>query len=364
MSAAEAAPGPASADAAVRASARAAAPRVVTLTPSPVVDRTYVVDHVTLETVHRVSSTREELGGNGVNVARALVQHELRATALVPASEGSLEGMREPWAEIVPIANPVRVNTIVVESTTGATTNFNERPRPLAADEWRDVVEATARALSAGLGDSIDSAASAAAAGPAGWLVVAGSLPHVRETGEPVPIGPLVRAARDAGARIAVDVPAEHLVHVLDPDEPVDLVKPNLSELERALDARIETWGELVAAAERLRERGARTVLVSLGALGVLAAGEHGVRLARTNPVTVRNTTGAGDACLAGYVCADAEGHDQARAVRRAAAWGARAVQSPGTVGLSRVELGGEYAEALAFPLPPADRPLHERNES
>ena len=81
--------------------------------------------------------------------------------------------------------------------------------------------------------------------------------------------------------------------------------------------SRAAAWG----AAERpalLREAGARCVLVTLGAHGVLIADERGSSLEPSMAVPVVDTTGAGDTFVGCFAVAIAEGRTLTEAVREA----------------------------------------------
>jgi 2-dehydro-3-deoxygluconokinase len=94
--------------------------------------------------------------------------------------------------------------------------------------------------------------------------------------------------------------------------------------------------------AAHYRERGARLVVVKLGAQGAYFDGEGGCGHVAAFPVErVVDTVGAGDGFAVGVISALLEGQGVSDAVRRAAWIGARAVQVPGdTEGLpSREQL-------------------------
>jgi hypothetical protein len=79
------------------------------------------------------------------------------------------------------------------------------------------------------------------------------------------------------------------------------------------------------------------TVLVSLGRDGAVLVDGNGALHGRTAAVTALNPVGAGDAFLAGYLAADANGSRPADRLASALRWGATAVQHQGTL-LSRVD--------------------------
>ena len=67
----------------------------------------------------------------------------------------------------------------------------------------------------------------------------------------------------------------------------------------------------VVAAAQRLIDRGVRAVLVTLGAAGAVLVDRTGSWMATPPPITPRSTVGAGDSALAGYLRADVGGADR-----------------------------------------------------
>lgn len=283
--------------------------RVVALTPAPAVDRVILVDALALGEVNRAPRASETVAGKGVNLARNVRGGGGSAVSVLP---WGADPARLPEGSVpVPIAGPPRTNTVVIERS-GVTTNLNESPDPLSAREW----EALARA-------SLDAIARTRAT----HLVVGGTFPAL-DDGHALDPSPLFAAARRLGARIVLDSGGAVLARVLAGGAPLDLVKPNRAELAEATGRNLATVGQAVAAARALRARGVARVLASLGADGLLLVDGERAVLARARARAVRNTTGAGDAALAGFLLSP-EG-----ALERAARWGALAVESPG------VELG------------------------
>lgn len=298
--------------------------RVVTLTPSPVVDRVYFFTDLVPGTVNRATAVEEGLGGNGINVARTLKLAGNPTMAVIPASEADrtkaalLQSVSAPVAT-VPVSTSFRVNTVLVDSR-GTTTNANQRPGILPLREWWSICEATLREVLA-----LD----------ADWLVVAGALP-LTEDGQPADLDWLLREARAAGTKVCLDVNGPDLCRWAATGL-VDLVKPNVPELEAFAGRKLTTVGDVVRAAEALRRAGVGAVLASMGADGLIGSGPDGVLWARAPRTPVVNTTGAGDAALAGFLseaCLEPQGPDGPRnrawsfskALARSAAWGALAV--------------------------------------
>lgn len=90
-----------------------------------------------------------------------------------------------------------------------------------------------------------------------------------------------------------------------------------------------EAWR--AAAAERIRRRGARRVVITLGEMGAYFCGPEGAFTAPPFPVEAVDTTAAGDAFNAAFAIQVALGADVQRAVRRGNAAGALAAAYRGS---------------------------------
>jgi ribokinase len=87
------------------------------------------------------------------------------------------------------------------------------------------------------------------------------------------------------------------------------------------------------AAAVRLRELGAKGVVVTLGGEGALLLDDAGQERVPAMPVDVLDTSGAGDAFNCAFALAIAEGLAPAEAVRRGCLAAGLVVQGPGFTG-------------------------------
>lgn len=100
---------------------------------------------------------------------------------------------------------------------------------------------------------------------------------------------------------IAVDATRKLLLNVL-PYRPF-LVKPNNHELGEIFDVTLKTRDEVVPYAKKLQEMGAANVLVSMAGEGAVLAAETGEVLMSGAPKgKVKNSVGAGDSMVAGFI--------------------------------------------------------------
>lgn len=303
-----------------------------TLTLNPSLDRTFHIERLERGAVMRARSVSSEPAGKGVNVSRALHANGVRSVVVIPVggSDGlALRAMLETaglTVVAVPIAGSVRANITVVEDD-GTVTKLNE-PGPELSSAELDLV--VARALEGvGNGD---------------WLVASGSLPP----GVPDDVyGSLAAPARSSGARVAVDAGGAPLRAAVEAG--VDLVKPNVDEAQAWAGHAIETVGAAVDVACAIIDRGVGAVLLSMGEAGALVV-TGDVVVHGWAPVDVaRNTVGAGDALLAGYL---AGGDDPVEALRMGLTWARAAVRSP----LTAMAAPGPDDEAAVAIHPTVDR--------
>jgi 1-phosphofructokinase family hexose kinase len=289
---------------------------IVTVTPNPSIDRTLSIPPLERGGVHRASSTIAEAGGKGINVARALATHGFASLAVAPLSTASAAVMRSLLAgaaplESVEIHGDVRINVSLVEED-GTVTKVNEAGPNLSSAEVEALLATTVH-----LGRSAD------------WIVACGSLPP----GVPDDFFARLAARAPSRTRVAIDTDGVPLRASI--GEHVDLVKPNLRELEVLAGRELPTLGAVVLAADDLVASGLDQVLVSLGPDGALLVDRIGTLHAEATVSDVRNTVGAGDALLAGFL---ASGGNRA-ALGPAVAWSVAACRSPGTA-MRRVSRG------------------------
>ncbi|WP_159707822.1 1-phosphofructokinase family hexose kinase [Arthrobacter sp. 18067] len=296
---------------------RAAVNRIITVTPNPAIDMTYTVQGITEGASHRVPTPLSRAGGKGINVAR--VTHQLGYPVLAIAPTGGAAGQTlaaELWTSGVPhtlvgVAAETRRSIALVDTIAGETSIFNEEGQALLPDDWRSLRIAVVEAVSGNRNLQ------------ASVLVGSGSLPP----GAPADFYPeLVRLAHDAGIPAIIDTSGPGIIAAAKAG--ADVLKPNHHELAEATGE-----SSLEAAALSLIDMGARTVLVSAGADGMLAfdhAAPGGYWSARLPEALSGNPTGAGDAGVAAAAVALAEGITEPREIlRRATAWSAAAVLMP-----------------------------------
>lgn len=116
----------------------------------------------------------------------------------------------------------------------------------------------------------------------------------------------------------------------------VDLVKPNLEELQEALGREFRSKEEMLAGCREIIDRGAKTVLLSLGKAGAVITNGTKNYYCKSINVAVNSTVGAGDGMVAAAAVAMQKGADLPVILRSGVAAGTATVTTFGTISFKR----------------------------
>lgn len=288
---------------------------IYTVTFNPAIDYLVHVEELRLGDVNRLQSEEIYCGGKGINVS--LVLRELgipsRALGFVAGFTGKAleEGVAAQGIETDFVHLEKGCTRINVKLKAGQETELNGRGPEL--DE-RAAAQLFAKLDALGDGDV---------------LVLAGSVPD----GLPGDVYEKILARLSGkGIRAVVDASGELLMNVLK-YKPF-LIKPNHHELGGLFGVTLQGYDQVVSYALKLRELGAVNVLVSMAEQGaVLVDAEGLVHRCGVCEGTLRNSVGAGDSMVAGFLAGflyGSPGGDYDYALRLATAAGAATAFSDG----------------------------------
>ena len=285
---------------------------IYTVTFNPAID--YVVRMPAFEAgrVNRTSGELMQPGGKGINVSTVLHNLGVGSVALgfVAGFTGqALENsLRAAGVRTDLIRLPAGATRINVKIKAGCETEINAQGPAIG----QEAVEALFAKL-----DTLDEG---------DFLVLAGSIPATL----PADIYQQILARLEGrGILTAVDAERELLCNVLR-YRPF-LIKPNHLELGAIFGRELQTAGEIRDCAARLQQRGARNVLVSMAGAGAILLDEAGAFHKIGVPTgTVKNSVGAGDSMVAGFLAGWLEKGDYAHALKVGAAAGSATAFSDG----------------------------------
>jgi 1-phosphofructokinase len=273
--------------------------RIVLVAASPAIDRVAVVADASQRGTVRALRAGELPGGKAIHAGRtaAALGAEVALVLAVAGAAGRrlVSVLRAEGLTTVPVRlaeGETRRTFTLVDAGHGDVLEVLEPPAPLTAREADRLAAAAIRLAGSGT-----------------IVAFGGSLP----AGAPDDlVARIVRAAGRARAFTSVDTSGAALAQAI--AEAPDLVKPNVPEAEHVLGRPVDSPGE---AAEALRARGARAVLLTAGADGAVVADETGVVQLRP-PTGLRrvNAVGCGDALHGATLALLARGRPLVEAAR------------------------------------------------
>lgn len=285
---------------------------IYTVTFNPALDYVVWMDQLCPGQINRTAREEIQCGGKGINVSTVLTALGVENIALgfLAGFTGRAleEGLRSQGIRTDFIWLPEGLTRINVKVKGGAETEINGQGPAVGPVALRALQDKLNR-LEAG-----------------DFLVISGSVPAAlsHDVYEQI-----LARLEDRGIQFVVDTTRDLLCSAL-PYHPF-LIKPNSLELGELFGRTLENDEDTRACAMELQAKGARNVLVSMAGDGSLLLDERGGCHRLGVPKgTVRNSVGAGDSMVAGFLAGWLETGDYAYAQRLGAAAGSATAFSEG----------------------------------
>ncbi len=263
---------------------------VYTITFNPAIDYVVHTDEIAVGGVNRAGSEEIFFGGKGINVSMVLSELGIKSKALGFIAGFTGDAIEKGVAEMGIETDFVKLDNgfsrINVKIKSGAETELN------------------------GQGPTIDEKALGTLFGKldairdGDTIVLAGSIPNSL----PADIyEKILERLQNKKIRTVVDATKNLLLNVLK-YKPF-LIKPNNHELGEIFGVTLKTNDEIAEYALRLKDMGAVNVLVSMAGDGALLLDENGkTHICGVCKGTVRNSVGAGDSMVAGFIAGSQNG--------------------------------------------------------
>ena len=258
---------------------------IYTVTFNPAID--YVVrmsDELLPGMTNRSDSEECYFGGKGINVSTILKNLGIENTALGFTAgftgKAIVESVRSKGIQANFVELPEGISRINVKIKGAAETEINAQGPRIPEDAQKKLFDIINTLVD---GD---------------MLILAGSIPNSLPSDVYEKILALVS---DRKIDVVVDATKDLLKNVLK-YHPF-LIKPNNHELGEMFGKVLKTDDELEEHAKKLQEMGARNVLISMAGDGAMLISEDGQKFRIGVPKgTVRNSVGAGDSMVAGFI--------------------------------------------------------------
>lgn len=256
---------------------------IYTVTLNPSIDCVIKLNQVALGSINRMESDDKYPGGKGINISRMLQRLQVAnvATGFIGGFTGEFikQALEEECINTHFIAlekGDTRINLKVKADTE---TEINGKG-PFIADKSLLALEEILSEL--GSGDVV---------------VFAGSAPF--NLGNQI-YKRLIALVKGTGAEVVCDFEGQELLDSVS-FSPL-LVKPNVYELENIFNRTLHNFKDIVTYARVLLEKGAKHVIVSMAGDGAILVTHTGNYYAKPIKGIVKNSVGAGDSMVAGFL--------------------------------------------------------------
>lgn len=263
---------------------------VYTVTFNPAIDYVVHVDDMEPGMTNRTKSEEIYFGGKGINVSIVLKELGITSKALgfVAGFTGKAieEGMQDMGVDTDFVTLESGNSRINVKIKSKEETELNAQGPRISESAINEIFDKLSKLED---GDT---------------LVLAGSIPNTL----PADIYEKILASlQDKEIKFVVDATGDLLLNVLK-YKPF-LVKPNNHELGEMFKTEIKNNDDVIKYAKKLRELGARNVLISMAGDGAILIDENDeVHHLGVCKGTVKNSVGAGDSMVAGFIAGSSTG--------------------------------------------------------
>ncbi|MEO1770871.1 1-phosphofructokinase [Candidatus Enterococcus ferrettii] len=271
---------------------------IYTVTLNPSIDYIVHVDQLAIGDINRMKSDLKLPGGKGINVSRILKRIDTSSTAL--GFVGGFTGQFiEEWlkkeeirTDFTAVTDDTRIN---IKLKAAEETEINGLGPDISQEEMSGLKQKLADVSANDV------------------VILSGSKPASVPTGF---YQTLIEIIRDKEATFVIDTTGEDLMDALS-KKPL-LVKPNNHELAELYNTTFNSIEDIFPYGRRLLKEGAQHALVSMAGDGALLFTENGIYQSNVLKRPVKNSVGAGDSMIAGFVGSFTKTQDPIEAFR----WG------------------------------------------
>lgn len=288
---------------------------IITVTLNPALDKTVILPGFAVNTVNRVSATRLDPGGKGINVSKvvkALGGKTLALGVLGGAAGGYIQAAMDKMElpnDMVLTGEITRTNLKIIDPLLQTNTDINEPGGPVSEETLDAVWHKLTKAVK-----------------PGDTVVLAGKNPPGMPDSR---LADWVTRLHGMKVYTCVDTVGEPIQQAIAAQP--DIIKPNREELAEIAGRRMVTDDDVLTAARELVGRGVGLVTASLGADGAIFVTRNQAFRGYAPKVSVVSVVGAGDAMMAALTHYSAAGCSLEETARRSIAVSVASVMCSGS---------------------------------
>ncbi|CAK21706.1 1-phosphofructokinase [Listeria welshimeri] len=255
---------------------------IYTITLNPSIDYIVQIDQLHLGELNRMKQDYKLPGGKGINVSRVL--NQLNVPSLATGFLGGFTGgFIKDWLKnegiqtgFVTVKDDTRIN---IKLKHGEETEINGLGPAISEEETTEFLQMMDKVTA---GDIV---------------ILSGSVPP--SLGNDF-YDRIIQICKEKQADFMIDTTGQELLDAL-PNRPI-LIKPNHHELADLFGVKLENIEDLIPYGKKCLELGAQHVIVSMAGDGALLFTGEDVYFADALKGELKNSVGAGDSMIAGFV--------------------------------------------------------------
>ena len=285
---------------------------IYTVTLNPSIDYIIETDKFKIGEVNRANKEELYPGGKGINVSLMLNELQIENTAL-----GFLGGFIGEYIENTLASNGVNTEFIKLEKgfsrinlkiKNEVETEINGKGPHISKDNLQLLYKKIEKLKDEDI------------------LVLCGSIPKSLSN---TLYQDIISMVAKKNVKVIVDATSKLLLNTLKYNP--FLIKPNIHELEEIFDTKIDCIDSTIFYATKLKDMGAKNVLISMGKDGALLIDSKGkIYLSNAPYGDVINTVGSGDSMVAGFISGYLKTKDYKEALKLGASCGSATAFSSG----------------------------------
>ncbi|HCW3281455.1 TPA: 1-phosphofructokinase [Listeria monocytogenes] len=255
---------------------------IYTITLNPSIDYIVQIDQLNLGGLNRMKQDYKLPGGKGINVSRVL--NQLNVPSLATGFLGGFTGnFIKDWLQnegvktgFVTVKDDTRIN---IKLKHGEETEINGLGPAISEKEINEFLKVMDKVTANDI------------------VILSGSVPP--SLGNDF-YNKIIRICKEKNAEFMIDTTGKELLDAL-PNRPI-LIKPNHHELAELFGVELNSVEELIPYGKKCLELGAQHVIVSMAGDGALLFAGEDVYFADALKGELKNSVGAGDSMIAGFV--------------------------------------------------------------
>ncbi|WP_058484941.1 1-phosphofructokinase [Defluviitalea phaphyphila] len=290
---------------------------IYTVTLNPAVDQTIIIDNFKINEVNRVVDAREDVGGKGINVSKMIKNLKGKSVALGIIGGNKGEFIEEQLksmgidTDFVKKDTNTRTNIKIVDKVNDTFTDINEKGGEVDYTIIKNIEEKILKTVKTG-----------------DILVLAGSVPS--NVGSDI-YNKWIKMCNEKKVKVFLDADGDLLKQGVKAGP--YLIKPNIDELERLFNKKIENINQCISLTkELLFKYGIEIIVVSMGGDGALVITKNNCIKVKALKVEVKSTVGAGDSMVGALAYALDNGYPLEEAIKLSVAASTATISHEGTI--------------------------------